>query len=296
MKYLSSFTLPKRIEEDDFLLNFPPQLEMTCYENNNAYPFKIFPEKELSKLTFEPITVFYGSNGSGKSTLLNLIARKLGLASSSLMNYAPCLPDYLEMCHAHETGYGIPKSSAIITSDDVFDYLQDIRAINEGINKSREELFIEYQKARDTIYSEKPFRSFDDLEELKRQNEAKRKTKSQYVKRRVPKDLSSKSNGESAYIYFTEKIRENALYLIDEPENSLSPKLQKALTVFIEEAVRFYGCQIIIATHSPFLLSLKGAKIYDLDSVPVSEKKWHELENIRLYYELFKNSYRDFDT
>ena len=47
MKYLSSFTLPKRIEEDDFLLNFPPQLEMTCYENNNAYPFKIFPEKEL---------------------------------------------------------------------------------------------------------------------------------------------------------------------------------------------------------------------------------------------------------
>lgn len=294
MIYLSSFHLPSRGEEEDFILGFPPELEMGCYENNNAYPFKIFPCKGLDELTFEPITVLYGNNGSGKSTLLNLISRKLGLSSSSLLNNAPCVKPYLDMCRIRSVK-NIPTDSTIITSDDVFDFLQEIRAINEGIDRRREELFIEYKKTRETLYAEKPFESFDDLAELKRQNEAKRGSKSDYVARRVPKDLVSKSNGESAYIYFTDKIKENALYLIDEPENSLSPRLQKELAAFIEESARFFNCQFIIATHSPFLLSLRGAKIYDLDSRPVSVKPWQELENVKLYFELFKSSVKDFD-
>ena len=95
------------------------------------------------------------------------------------------------------------------------------------------------------------------------------------------------SNGETAYYYFTQKIEENALYLLDEPENSLSAALQNKLRQFIEDSARFYNCQFIIATHSPFLLSMKGAKIYDLDSFPVREKHWYELSNVRAYYELF---------
>ena len=45
--------------------------------------------------------------------------------------------------------------------------------------------------------------------------------------------------------------------------------------------------QFIIATHSPFFLSLEGARIYDLDSRPVAIKQWYELANIRAYFELF---------
>ena len=63
--------------------------------------------------------------------------------------------------------------------------------------------------------------------------------------------------------YFTEKILDGGLYLLDEPENSLSPQKQLELLQFLEDSVRFYDCQFIIATHSPFLLSLKGARIYD---------------------------------
>ena len=45
--------------------------------------------------------------------------------------------------------------------------------------------------------------------------------------------------------------------------------------------------------HSPFLLSLKGAKIYDIDSCPVETKKWTELECVRVYREFFKeNDYK----
>ena len=96
------------------------------------------------------------------------------------------------------------------------------------------------------------------------------------------------SNGESAYLYFTEKIVENGLYLLDEPENSLSPKRQMELMNFLEESVRFFGCQFVISTHSPFLLSLRGAKIYNLDVNPVTVEHWTELENVRTYYDFFR--------
>lgn len=77
------------------------------------------------------------------------------------------------------------------------------------------------------------------------------------------------------------------MYCLDEPENSLSPKLQLEMKKLLEDKVRLYGCQLILATHSPFLLSMCGAKIYDLDSDPVMPKKWWELENTRTYFQFF---------
>jgi len=62
----------------------------------------------------------------------------------------------------------------------------------------------------------------------------------------------------------------------------------------LEDSARFYGCQFIISTHSPFLLAMKGAKIYDLDSRPVTVKKWTDIENVRIYHDFFKNNTRFF--
>lgn len=93
---------------------------------------------------------------------------------------------------------------------------------------------------------------------------------------------------------FSEKIGENGLYLLDEPENSLSPERQQELLRFLEDSARFFGCQFIIATHSPFLLSIRGAKIYDIDEEPVDVKHWTELSNVRAYYEFFKQHEREF--
>ena len=102
------------------------------------------------------------------------------------------------------------------------------------------------------------------------------------------------SNGESAVVYFTQKIREGQLYLLDEPENSLSPQRQMDLASFLEESVRFYGCQFVIATHSPFLLALRGARIYDLDADPARVRKWTDLPNVRAYYDFFDRHRREF--
>ena len=66
--YLSSLELPPALVEEKFCL----EQKRTCY--NGIYPFKIFPDKELERIEFSPITIFYGGNGSGKTTLLNIIA------------------------------------------------------------------------------------------------------------------------------------------------------------------------------------------------------------------------------
>ena len=81
----------------------------------------------------------------------------------------------------------------------------------------------------------------------------------------------------------------------DEPENSLSAENQIKLKKFIEDSTRFYNCQFIISTHSPFLLNLLEAKIYDLDSNPVETKKWTELNNVKIYHEFFKEHESEFE-
>ncbi len=50
----------------------------------------------------------------------------------------------------------------------------------------------------------------------------------------------------------------------------------------------------MIATHSPFLLGIRDAKIFDLDSDGVPVRKWTELENVRQYFEFFRGRNDEF--
>ena len=288
MIYLESFRLATEQDETTYLLEDKRsnKLNMSCMDMNNAYPFKIFPFKYLERLEFAPITLLYGGNGSGKSTILNIIAQKLRLHRTSPFNHTPCYEDYLSYCRATlARDNDPPDGSCIITSDDVFDFMLSFRALNAGVDRKRDELIDEWRSLRQGGFQ---MRSLEDFEELQRRRDAWTSTRSDYTARRLPKNLPGQSNGENAYGYFAEKIRGNALYLLDEPENSLSAERQLELATFIEDSARFYGCQFIISTHSPFLLAMKGARIYDLDEKPVAVKKWTELSNVRLYHEFFE--------
>ena len=291
MKYLTSFFLPGEREESRYLLS-NRKLDMSCFATDNVYPFKLFPQKRLTHITFEPLTIFYGGNGSGKSTLLNLIAEKWHLNRLCSYQRTPFFDDFLSLCDGKADP---PRASSIITSDAVFDYLLDLRAINDGIDRDRETVFAEWKQRNDpNVHMQ--LNSLDEYEEFKDFLEAKRLTKTQYTKRRIARNVIGRSNGESAYAYFTELIKENALYLLDEPENSLSAELQQKLAQFLEDSVRFFGCQLVICTHSPFLLSLKGAKIYNLDHSPADVCKWTELDAVQAYRSLFVSRASDFES
>lgn len=284
MIYLSHFDFPGREREYDFIM----RQKRTCYDT--YYPFQILSKHDLRMLDFEPITILYGGNGSGKTTALNVIAEKLELERDSLYNRSNFFEDYTNWC-SYELDAPVPKGSRIITSDDVFDFMLNLRSINDGINQKREELFEEYLDAK---YSKFQMKSLDDYEQLKKVNMARSKTQSKYIRANLMDNVREHSNGESAFLYFSEKIQEDGLYLLDEPENSLSPERQQELVRFLEDSARFFGCQFIIATHSPFLLSMRGAKIYDMDEDVVDVKKWTELSNVRAYYDFFKKHEHEF--
>ncbi|MGN1084593.1 MAG: AAA family ATPase [Lachnospiraceae bacterium] len=285
MVYLNSFTFPDSDEEFDVL----SAVKRTCYDS--YYPFGQVSKKELSILNFEDITILYGGNGSGKTTILNIIAEKLSLKREALYNRSNFFQDYLGLCD-YALARDLPERGRIITSDDVFDYMLNVRTLNEGIHTKREELFQEYLDAK---YSDFHYRTMEDFEQLKKVNLARRKTQSKYVRENLMDNIREHSNGENAFRYFQEKVEESALYLLDEPENSLSPERQLELVKFLEEAAEHLNCQFIISTHSPFLLGMKGAKIYDLDTLPVRPKKWTQLKNVQLYYRFFKEHQGEFE-
>ena len=285
MIYLNSFSFPDGEEEQSFFMS----IKRTCYDS--FYPFGQVAKKEISILNFEDVTILYGGNGSGKTTILNVIGEKLELKRESMYNRSNFFPDYIALCDA-ALSRDLPEHSRIITSDDVFDYMLGVRTLNEGIDTKREELYKEYLDAK---YSDFHYRTMEDFERLKQVNLARRKTQSKYVRANLMDNIREHSNGENAFRYFQEKVEESALYLLDEPENSLSPERQLELVKFIEEAAKYLNCQFIISTHSPFLLGMKGAKIYDLDTQPVRPKKWTQLKNVQLYYQFFKERMEEFE-
>ena len=293
--YLESFSLPLDLEED--------LIEKRMTENggiygyiDNIYPCGLFKEKKLREINFRDITIFYGGNGSGKSTLLNLIAAKLELNRIAPYNTGELFDAYAENCE-YTLGYDdegfrlrIPNGSRIITSDDIFDYMLTVRTNNAEIAEEIERGKKEYQRLKygDTV----KFGGMEDYEALRMQVLARHKSKSrrQFIRRTAGMEVKLNSNGETALSYFEAKLKNDTLYCLDEPENSMSPKMQLELMQMLENMARFCGCQFIIATHSPFLLSLKGARIYDLDASPVNIRNWWELENVRIYWDFFESN------
>ena len=286
-RYLSRFTLPDQDSREAALEKAVNH--RTCY--NNYYPFPVFDNWDPVTLTLAPITVLYGGNGSGKTTLLNLMGEKLGLERRSVYNRSSFFRDFVDLCQWE--GQGAPPGSRVLTSDDVFDDLLDLRSLNQGVDRDREALLREYKQLRGEDFQ---LRSLKDYEHLKQVVCAKKKTSSgsAFVRQRLGGNVRGKSNGETAFRYFTSQIREDALYLLDEPENSLSAGRQRELAAFLEDSARFFGCQLILPTHSPFLLAMKGAKVYDLDQNPIQETNWTDLPVIQTWHAFFREHAGEF--
>ena len=298
MIYLEKFAIPDEKTEDHISHVQACEYWQKGY-TENRYPCEVFADRGLHSLDFSTVTILYGGNGSGKSTLLNLVAEKLQLNRLAPFNKSAIFDYYLMHCD-YETAYDydgdkmkIPEKSRIITSDDVFDYMLNIRVNNENIDES-------VKKARD--YKEKlafkhtiKMKGMQDYERVREQLETRRLSGRKYVQKYVGEGVRPKSNGETALRFFNSRIEDDILCLLDEPENSMSPKFQIELVKNIEEMARYCGCQFVIATHSPFLLAIENAKIYNLDATPITLAKWWELENPRIYFDFFNKHKRLFD-
>lgn len=79
------------------------------------------------------------------------------------------------------------------------------------------------------------------------------------------RSLHERSHGESFLDLVTHRFGPGGLYLLDEPEAALSVRGALALVVRIADLVA-QGSQFVVATHSPILLAVPGARILQIDT------------------------------
>lgn len=283
MLYLDSFRLPTREQEESFL--FPKD-----FVPSDIYPWGLLSSKGFTSIDCENITILYGGNGSGKSTVLNAIAKKIGIERVTPYNCGYYYYDeFIARCSYKKNpvilGDLMPLTT-MITSDDIFDTMLSTRKRNmqhELRSNALDEFRLEVKN--------NPIRSIDcdsseSIDDYRMSVNARNMSRRSFLRNEIGDKARTYSNGETGYLRIIQQIKEG-LYLLDEPENSLSARWQSKLAEFIRMSAQSCNCQFIIATHSPFLLAIEGAKIYNLDEDYVTISKWHELESTKLYYELF---------
>ena len=288
-----------------------PSRETICdYWYSSVYPWNIFFKNEFGWINCKDITIFYGNNGSGKSTLLNLIAERINARRSILLfkdfsydkftgqeiHFFDDFVKEINIRTSQDDDFNyieLPKTIKLITSDDIFKKIENRTNHNNKTLNQIADKRDEYTKIK---YNSNDFKaSSDNYDELVKIIETRRLTKTVYSKVHSDSKEKMQSNGETVLDYFEQAFQNGGIYLLDELKNCLSPIFQLELMKIIQDASRYYDCQFIICSHSPFILGLRDAVIYNMDSRPVIPEEWEKLENVRIYFEFFKSKRDKFE-
>ncbi len=313
MLYLEKFIFPD-LEHDTLILDE----RRGSFYDESTYPFHITSEMGLWSLDFEPVTILYGGNGSGKSTIINVISQKLRAARQSMFNSGPYFDEYVDRCQyrasesvvgdmlsnnrAGTTKYDISEITTVLTSDDIFRWMLDLRLENDRKLQKSYLLKDDYCNPGElprhlnfeTGYNIEKFRKGMEIRKAQNEFRNRRHSFNKLLLKTVGKIERGFSNGETALMKLSELLEAPGLYLLDEPENSMSCEFQMKLASIITYLAKYGNCQFLISSHSPFILSMADAKIYNLDHIPVDVCKWWELENMQHYFNLFYRAKEQF--
>ena len=82
---------------------------------------------------------------------------------------------------------------------------------------------------------------------------------------------------------FSERMGQQGLYLMDEPEIALSPKRQLALLRLLHRIQETATAQVILATHAPILMALPGASLFEMTKGGLTPVDFRQTRHFRLY-------------
>lgn len=128
-----------------------------------------------------------------------------------------------------------------------------------------------------------------------------------YIKNQEQSEFSSLANGASGYQstipvvltikYYTEKERRKRTFIIEEPELNLYPKAQKKLVEFLTFSINDFDHQMLLTTHSPYILTalenlmyafkmgnIADGKYKEQVKEIVEEKYWINPEDVNVYF------------
>lgn len=95
--------------------------------------------------------------------------------------------------------------------------------------------------------------------------------------------LKKRSHGEGFIGILENRLESNGIVLLDEPEAALSPRKQMQLLALLHRAENAGNTQIIIATHSPIIMSYPTAQLLEICEGQITETSFKETEHYRLY-------------
>ena len=233
----------------------------------HPFPFNINGIKFAKDIALdEMVTVFVGDNGSGKSTLLETLALKIGLQTiggqiNVTQGYeaAELLKDHFEIKWSRELTSGF-----FFRAEDFSDFINAVENEKVKILDSMRELEGEVdQKIIDQLIEGQSY-------------------KIKYIKSVYGDDMQAYSHGEAFMKIINERIKSKGIYLLDEPEAALSPMRQLGLIAAILEMTKKRNAQFIIATHSPILMGIPNAFIYEIDEEGIKKVAFEETQHYKI--------------
>jgi len=214
--------------------------------------------RNLSTLCLDPgVTFFVGENGSGKSTLIEAIAIAAGFNPE-----------------------GGSKSFQFAGRRSESDLHEAIR-LHRGYRREKTGFFLR---------AESMFNLATEIERLDSIPAATPPVIDSYGGR----SLHEQSHGESFLAVIRNRFGPQGLYVLDEPESSLSPQHQLAMLALIDRSVRTEGSQYIIATHSVLLMAYPSATIYLLSDTGIERTTYSETPHYRLVRDFVSSPERFF--
>ena len=240
----------------------------------NMYPMNVPVIKHMTSLDFTtPVTIFVGDNGSGKSTLLKAIAHHQNAIKTASLKSISTLEDVIQPLSDHLI---IEKTRVqrglYFSGEDFITYIQQLTHEKALLLKQIEETKEAYKHKSTFAYNQALSAPKKELHALLNTYDG---------------ELTDKSHGEGFLAFFKSRMREDGIYFLDEPETPLSAINQYQLLVILSDLASM-GAQIIMATHSPILMAIEGATIYEFTDT-IEHVTYDHIDSIRFQKDFINN-------
>lgn len=199
--------------------------------------------RTMELLPLAPVTILVGENGVGKSTLLEAVAVAAGLnPEGGSTNFQ------FATAQTHS-----PLGQSL--------------TLCRGIRRPKDGFFLR---------AESFYNVATHVDQLARLPGGDR-----FLQRYGGQSLHAQSHGESFLSLVLNRFGPDGLYLLDEPEAALSPMRQLTLLAALHRLAGL-GAQILLSTHSPILMALPGALLYELTDEGIQPVAWQQTQHYQI--------------
>lgn len=238
--------------------------------DRGRFPFTVPVIRSLGTVDLRsPVTFFVGENGSGKSTLLEALALAAELPTVGTEDAArdPFLEAQRRLAGALKlTWTARTRRGFFLRAEDFFGFQRRLVRDRADYEARLAEIELEFEGRSDHAKGLAKLPTASVLADLER---------------RYGREPEARSHGEAFLQLFQGRFAPGSLVLLDEPEAALSPQNQLGLVAMLMAMVK-QNAQFVIATHSPIVLALPGARIYSFDGGRVRATEYQSLDHVTL--------------